>query len=144
MNSQFPQKAKEIMNMRFGCDSLIALATCTDNVPSVRTVDGFYENGAFYIITYALSDKMKQIEKNPAVAVSGEWFAAHGTGENIGWIRDEANAEIASKLRAAFAEWYDNGHIDESDPNTCILRVKLTDGTLSADGEKFHIDFTCA
>ena len=39
------------------------------NKPSVRTVNSFYENGAFYIITYALSNKMKQIKENATVAV---------------------------------------------------------------------------
>ena len=36
-------------------------------------------NGAFYIITYALSNKMKHIENNSAVAIAGDWFTAHGT-----------------------------------------------------------------
>jgi general stress protein 26 len=47
-----------------------------------------------------------------------------------------------SKLRAAFAEWYDNGHTDESDPNTCLLRVQLTDGVLFSNGTKYEIDFS--
>lgn len=54
-----------IMTERFGKDSIIALATEADGVPYVRYVDGFYLDGAFYIITYALSNKMKQIEKIP-------------------------------------------------------------------------------
>lgn len=59
------------MMERFGKDSLIALATVVDGVPNVRTVDSFYENGAFYVLTYALSNKMKQIKKNSVVAISG-------------------------------------------------------------------------
>jgi general stress protein 26 len=49
-----------------------------------------------------------------------------------------------SKLRAVFAEWYDNGHTDENDPNTCLLRVKLTTGVLYHDGKKYMIDFSKA
>lgn len=51
------------MEERFGKDDIIALATLDGNMPSVRNVDGFYEDGALYTITYALSGKMKQIEK---------------------------------------------------------------------------------
>ena len=56
MSEKFSGKAKEIMNERFHHDSLIALATMDGNKPYVRTVNSFYENGAFYIITYALSN----------------------------------------------------------------------------------------
>lgn len=141
MSKDFPREAQEIMDARFSCDALIALATTGDNIPYVRTVNSYYEDGAFYVITYALSNKMKQIEKNPVIAICGEWFTAHGVGENLGYIRDEKNAEIASKLRAAFAEWYDNGHVNEDDPNTCILCIHLTDGVLFSNGTRYDIKF---
>lgn len=142
MSNGFPKEAREIMDMRFGCDSLIALATADGETPSVRTVNAYYEDDSFYVITYALSGKMQQISKNPTVAICGEWFTAHGTGENMGHILLPENAEIASKLRAAFVEWYDNGHINEADTNTCILRIRLTDGVLFSQGTRYDIDFT--
>lgn len=142
MSEKLSQKTQEIMNERFHHDALIALATTEGNVPWVRTVNSYYEDGAFYVVTYALSGKMKQIEKNPAVAVSGDWFTAHGTGENLGYIRDEKNKVIADKLRAVFSEWYDNGHTNEEDTNTCILCIHLTDGVLFANGTKYEIDFS--
>lgn len=142
MSEKFPQKAQEIMNERFHHDCLIALATMEENIPCVRTVNGFYEDGAFYVITHALSNKMKQIEKNSIAAICGEWFTAHGMGENLGYIRDEKNKVIADKLRAAFSEWYDNGHTDENDPNTCILCIHLTDGVILSHGTRYIVDFT--
>ena len=63
------QKAGKIMNERFGKDTVIALATVEDGVPYVRNVNAYYENGAFYVITYGLSNKMKQLEKNPLAAI---------------------------------------------------------------------------
>lgn len=63
-----------ILTERFGKDSIIVLATAADNIPYVRSVDAFYENGAFYILTHGLSGKMKQIKDNPVVALSGEWL----------------------------------------------------------------------
>ena len=86
----------------------------------MRIVNSYYEDGAIYTVTYVLSNKMKQIKKNPEVAVCGEWFAAHGIGENLGYVRDEKNAEIMSKLRAVFAEWYDNGHTDNVERQIAI------------------------
>ena len=140
--SEQDTKALTIMNERFGCDTLLSLATMDGDRPAVRIVDSFYEDGSFYTVTYSLSNKMRQIKNNPVVAVCGEWFTGHGIGENIGHPCDEKNEEIMGKLRTVFAEWYDNGHTDESDPNTCILRVRLTDGVLFSHGTKYEIDFT--
>lgn len=134
-------KALEVMIERFGHDTLISLATLDGNIPAVRIVNSYYENGSFYTITYALSNKMKQIEANSAVAICGEWFTAHGVGENMGYICDERNTEIAVKLRKAFSAWYSNGHTNESDPNTIILRIRLTDAILFSHGTRYDIDF---
>ena len=140
-STKFPQKAQEIMNERFGRDTLIALATMDGDRPSVRTVNSYYENGAFYVITHALSNKMRQLQQNPAAAICADWFTAHGIGENLGHILDKKNEDLASRLRAAFAGWYDNGHADEQDPNTCILCIRLTDAVLLSHGTRYDIDF---
>ena len=142
MNNTIDPKALEIMLERFGHDTLISLATIDGNRPAVRTVNSYYEDGAFYTVTYVLSNKMKQIKDNPVVAICGEWFTAHGIGENLGYVREERNAEIMAKLRTVFAEWYDNGHTNENDPNTCLLRVRLTDAVLFSHGTKYEMDFT--
>ena len=55
------QEAEKIMTERFGKDTVIALATSENGVPYVRYVNAYYEHGAFYIITHALSNKMKHI-----------------------------------------------------------------------------------
>lgn len=135
------QATKKIIEERFGKDNIIALATIDDDMPSVRNVNGFYEDGAFYTITYALSDKMKQIEKNPNVAIAGEWFTAHGKAASLGYFGRAENEDIAGKLRTAFAEWIDNGHNNFEDENTVILCVRLTDGVLFSQGARYEIDF---
>ena len=132
----------QILTDRFGKDSLIALATVENGIPHVRTVDAVYIDGAFYVVTYSLSGKCKQIAKNPTVAISGEWFTAHGVGENLGHVLLPENKEIMDILRTAFAAWYDNGHTNEADPNTCLLKISLTDGILFSDGTRYEIDFT--
>ena len=132
-------------------DNVISLATIAREpgagglpCPVVREVDAFYEDGVFYTVTYAKSNKMLQIAENPAVAiaVSGEWLTAVGTGENLGWVLAPQNADIRAKLRTAFAAWYDMAN-NEKDENCCILAVRLTKGTLNVNHwEKlYHMDF---
>ena len=55
-----------------------------------------YEDGAFYVLTYGLSNKMKQIEVNPIVALAGDWFTAHGKGVNLGYFGKNENEDIVS------------------------------------------------
>ena len=136
------KKALAIMDDRFGRDRMISLATSVDDLPSVREVNGYYRDGSFYIITHALSGKMQQIAQNPRVAISGEWFSGHGLAENLGHVLKEENRELMSTLRQVFSSWYHNGHVDETDPNTCILRVRLTDAVLWKDGVRSKMDFT--
>ena len=131
-----------IMDERFGHDNLIALATVDGDSPAVRTVNAYYEAGSFYTVTYALSGKMQHIAMNPQVAICGDWFTARGFGENTGHILLPENADMADKLRKVFSEWYGNGHINEADPNTIILRMKLTVGVLFNHGTRYDIDFT--
>lgn len=142
MGEKLTKETARIMDERFGCDSLLALATVDEGKPYVRTVDAYYEDGAFYIVTYALSNKMRHIGKERSVAVCGDWFTAQGMGENLGHVKAECNAQIMAKVRTAFAAWYDNGHTNEEDPNTCLLRVRLTEGVLYHHGTRYDIDFT--
>lgn len=45
-------------------------------------------------------NKMLEIEKNNEVSVAGlDWYAFHGTAENLGWVKDEKNAEIRVKFK---------------------------------------------
>lgn len=135
-------ESEKIMTERFGRDTIIALATTENGIPHVRYVNAYYEDGAFYVITYGLSNKMRQIGQNPDVAIASDWFTAHGRGINLGYFGKDENAEIADKLKKAFAEWIDNGHNDFSDVNTCILCIRLTDGVLFSHGTRYDIDFS--
>ena len=135
-------EAEKIMMERFGKDTVIALATVEHEMPYVRKVNAYYEDGSFYIITYALSNKIKQIENNPNVAIAGDWFTAHGKGKNLGYFGKEENRMIAEKLKIVFAEWIDNGHNDFDDIVSIILCINLTQGFVFSHGTKYEIDFT--
>ena len=53
------KEGEQIMIERFGRDTIIALATTENEMPYVRYVNAYYENGAFYIITHALSNTIR-------------------------------------------------------------------------------------
>ena len=142
MSEKRTEVTERILTERFGKDTLIALATVSEGTPYVRTVNSYYEDGAFYVITHALSNKMRQLARNPVAALCGEWFTAHGVGENLGYIYKDDNRGMADKLKLAFASWFDNGHNDYNDPNTCILRIHLTHGVLFSNGIRYDIDFS--
>ena len=86
---QLNAEAQKIMTERFGKDTIIALATTENGIPYVRNVNAYYEDGTFYIITYARSNKIRQIEANPTAAIAGDWFTGHGTVDNLGAFRKE-------------------------------------------------------
>ena len=136
------KEAEAILYERFGKDSIFALATTIDNIPYVRNVNTFYFEGAFYVLTYGLSNKMKQIRLNPNVALAGDWFTAHGKAVNLGYFGKKENEFIAGKMQEVFSEWIDNGHNNFEDVNTCILRIELTEGLLFSHGTRYEIDFS--
>ena len=136
------KEAEAILMERFGSDCIIALATTADGIPFVRSVNAFYEDSAFYVLTYGLSNKMQQIAANPTVAIAGDWFTAHGKGVNLGYFGSEVNKKIAEKMRVIFSAWIDNGHNNFADVNTCILKIELTHGLLLSHGTRYDIDFT--
>ncbi len=131
-----PEMNAELIE-RFSKDSLLALATVSGDTPHVRAVNAYYMDGAFYCVTNATSNKMKQIEKNPKVGLCGEWFTGHGAAASLGHVLLESNRAIMDILRPAFAAWYSMGHVDEQDPNTILLEIKLTDGVLMKQGRRF-------
>ena len=131
------------MSANYSRDLLVSLATVEDDAPWVRTVNAFYEDGAFYIITHESSRKLRQIARNPKACICGDWFTLHGLAADMGRITAPENAQILSRLRAAFADWYAD-QIDESDPALRLLCVRLTHGTLFIDGKKHEIDFADA
>ncbi len=131
---RYNQIVKQIEDALGNKDNVLSIATIALDknadgkaIPYVRNVDAFYENETFYITTYELSKKMKQIEQNNEVAFSTgfEGITGNGIAENLGWVKDPKNAEIREKLRKVFAEWYDAAN-NEDDKNCVILAIHIT------------------
>jgi len=126
--------------------STIAMEPSTEGKPRpyIRDVDAYYEDGVFYAITWGQSTKMQQIAHNKEVAFSvcTEWFSGNGIGENRGWVLDPKNSDIRTKLRKAFALWYDIAN-DEQNENCVILAIRITRGTVIKDhgAVRYNMDF---
>jgi len=134
-----------------GKDNVLALATIAlepnaegNPRPVVRGVDAYYEDGVFYVTTNQRSNKMQQIGRNSEVSIAScsEMFTATGIGEDRGWVLAPQNADLRTKLRTAFAPWYDSAN-NEKDEACCILAIRLTQGMLNINHwEKlYHMDF---
>lgn len=149
------ENAMKLMEKLFGNgdkDTLLVLGTIKQNEsavgnprPSVRMVNGIYDNGAFYISTALSKKKTKEIEKNEEVSLVslGETFAAivaNGKATNLGWVSNEQNHGIREKMRTVFHEWWYTEN-DENSPESIILRIELTEATLGGHDEKYDVDF---
>lgn len=147
------QEGYKLLDEKFGNgkDNVLSLGTIARESnskgqprPVVRGVNAYYEEGTFYITTHSKSNKMQQIAQNQEVSIASceEMFTASGIGRNLGWILDPKNEVLRTKLRAAFASWYDSAN-NEQDENCCILAIHLTKGTLNINHwEKlYHMDF---
>ena len=139
------ENAMKIMEERCGNgkEEIIALATISlskndagNPRPAVRMVCAYYEDGIFYVSTDAKKNKTLQIEKNNEVSVSGlGWYSFQGIAENLGWVKDEKNTEIRAKFKKIF-DWFDEVG-DEENPNSIVLRIVLTEGTIIDHDEKY-------
>lgn len=133
-------EALTVMNELYGKDSVMSLATVKDRKADLRVVNAYYKDKAFYITTYALSSKMKEIALDPSVAVCHNLFVAHGNGRNIGHPLAPQNKELRDELKRVFCAFYEK-HVNESDEQTCILKIDLTDALVFANDYKYIIDF---
>ena len=142
------EHATTLLDKQLGYDVVVALATGVDGIVTVRNVDGYYRNGDIYVLTHEASEKMRHITKQPHVGICKSFsrtrpfceglLRAEGIGENIGHPRGH---DMEEELKDVFHSVYDV-HVDEDDPQTCILRLRLTKAVVF-DGEyKFEVDFT--
>ena len=142
------EHATTLLEKQLGYDVVIALATGADGAVTVRNVNGYYRNGDIYVLTHATGEKMRQIAVQPHVGICKSFsrtrpfyeglLTAEGVGENIG---HPFGHEMEEELKDVFHSVYD-AHVDEDDPQTCILKLRLTKVTIF-DGEyKFDVDFT--
>ncbi len=134
------EKSLVVLNELFGRDCQFALATSKADVPSVRVVDTFYDDGAFYIVTHARSQKAMEIRANERVALCDKLYRFSGTARSVGHPLLHENSRIRSKLIRAFEPWYFK-HNDENDTDMCYIRIEPDTGFFYKDGTGYQVDF---
>lgn len=134
------ESATGLMKEQLGHDVIISLATCAEDGVSVRNVDGYYKDGAVYVVTHMFTQKMKDITRNPHVAICKDLMCAKGFGENLGNPKEEQNEGLTKELREIFVAFYDR-HVNEDDPGTCILKITLISAVAFNATTKYVIDY---
>lgn len=134
------ERSMSILSELFGRDFQFSLATVNDSKPSIRVVDTYYDNGKFWIVTYAQSNKVKEIENNSNVALCNYLYSFKGNAYNMGHPLTEENKEIRERLIKVFESWY-FAHNNENDKDMCYVKIELTEGFFFKDGKGYRVDF---
>jgi general stress protein 26 len=133
-------EATQAMEKLYGQDVPMSLATVDLGKPNIRVIDVYFLGGAFYAVTYSESHKMREIAIDPHVALNHELFVARGEGENIGHPQAKGNEALRVELQRAFYKFYTR-HVNEGDPNTCILKITPAWALVFANDCKYVLDF---
>lgn len=131
-----------ILKERYQQDTILLVATATDNVPSVRCVDSFYYNDSFWIVTDTRANYVKEIIGNKHVMVSD---AGHNRfwckAEVVGHPLEEKNKAIREVYLEVFHNWYKEVN-NEALETVCFIKVTPYKGYLHKDklGYSFNIN----
>lgn len=134
------ERSMEVLNELFAKDYTFVLATVNDNCPSQRVVDTYYCDQAFWIVTYALSNKVKELRKNPNVSLCNNFHIFSGKAYYMGHPLKEENKEIRETLIRVFEPWY-FAHNNEADENMCYVKVELEQGFFNVGGTGYRVNF---
>lgn len=133
-------KSQRVLRELFERDYTFVFATCSGNAPYQRVVDTCYWQGAFWIVTHGLSNKVKQLQGNPNVSLCNGFHIFEGTAVNAGHPLLPENKEIRLKLTEVFAPWYFE-HNDEKDEQMCFVKMVPHTGFFHRDGTGYQVDF---
>lgn len=134
------EEAVKVLEEKLGNDVEISLATSSNDQPMVRIIDAFYQDGSLYTVTYLKTQKMIDILQNNKICVCKGLFQAVGIGVNLGNPLKEENKELREIVKEKFSSFYEL-HINETDENTCILKMELTRGAVFTRTHKYQVDF---
>ena len=132
----------DIIQEKFQNDSIVLVVTAKDNVPTVRSVDSFYYQGSFWIVTDLNCNYVKEIQSNPYVMISDGghnrfWCKAYVTGHPL----DVVNKDIREVFLKVFHHWYKEVN-NENIPSVCYIKVTPYKGYVHKDkiGYTFNLD----
>lgn len=129
-----------LVEKKYGEDCTMSLATCVENDVSVRVIDVFYKEKAFFFTTHTSSKKMKQIALNPNVAMCKDLFNMTGTAVKLGSPLLKKNSSIRDQVKKVFYKFYDR-HVNENDSGTCIVKIDCQWILFFDKDSKYIIDY---
>lgn len=130
----------DIIQEKYQNDTILLIATSRDNVPSVRSVDSFYYDDSFWIVTDLRCNYVREIQNNPFVMISdGGHNRFWCKGEIIGHPLDPKNASIRKIYLKVFEPWYKAVN-NEDFESVCYLKVTPYKGYVHKNkiGYKFN------
>lgn len=132
----------EILKERYSEDSILLVATAKENVPTMRSVDTFYYDGSFWIVTDLRCNYVKEIQSNKFAMVSDGghnrfWCHAEVAGHPL----EEKNKEIREVYMKVFHNWYKEVNNEEL-KSVCYVKVTPYKGYIHKDkiGYTFDIE----
>lgn len=132
----------EILKEKYSNDTILLIATAKDNVPTVRSVDAFYYNGSFWIVTDLRCNYVKEIQSNGHVMISDGghnrfWCNAVVAGHPL----DDNNKDIREVFMKVFHNWYKDVN-NESLKSVCYIKADPYKGYIHKDkvGYSFNIN----
>ena len=131
-----------IINEKYQHDTIMLIATCKDNVPSVRSVDCFYYDGSFWIVTDLRTNYVKEIQSNENVMISDGghnrfWSKAIVTGHPL----TPENQSIRKVFLKVFHHWYEDVN-NENLETICYVKVTPYKGYIHQDKQGYAFNIT--
>ncbi len=134
------EQAHAAMERLFGQDTVMVLATCGEGGVTARSVNGYYKDGSVYVLSYALTQKARDIAFRPDAALCSGLNSMKGKARNLGHPLAEGNGALRDELKRVFHAFYGR-HVDENDEHTCIFEIRLTSALAFEGGMKYMIDY---
>ncbi len=129
-----------LINEKYQSDTILLIATANHNVPTVRSVDSFYYDGSFWIVTDIRCNYVKEIQNNENVMISDGghnrfWCKACVTGHPL----DTDNASIREVFLKVFHHWYKE--VNNEDLKTvCYIKATPYKGYVHKDKKGYTFD----
>lgn len=146
-NMNYFEDACKVMETQLGKDTVIALATHSEDGIFVSNVDTYYKDGCLYTITSLDTYRMKNIVKessvafcrsfNPSEPIYYALMEGHGEAKEIGSIMGH---KMQEELKNVFSAFYDED-VEEDNPRVIVLETKI-EFVVVFDGEyKYAINY---
>lgn len=132
-------KVLEYLKDRYQHDTIMLIATAHDNVPSVRSIDTFYFEDSFYIVSDLSSTYVKELSNNQEVMISD---GAHNRFSCkaivLGHPLEENNKQIRDIFLRMFS-WYEEVNNEELE-SVCLIKVTPYKGYFHKEKQGYAFD----